>query len=71
MATTENLLNLRIHKLSQKQYNDAAAAGQLEDTSLYLTPFELISSGADLTADANGNYSWPSDNNSMIYFVLE
>ena len=35
---TENLPTLRIHKLSQEQYDREAAAGNIEDFSLYLTP---------------------------------
>lgn len=35
---TENLLNLKIHKLSQEQYNDALANDTIDSTALYLTP---------------------------------
>lgn len=35
---TENLSTLKIHKLTQEQYDRALAAGTLEDNALYLTP---------------------------------
>jgi hypothetical protein len=68
MATTENLLNLRIHKLTQAQYDTAKDNGNLNNNELYLTPFELISSG---TTELTDGAEWPQGNNSMIYFVLE
>ena len=39
---TENLSTLKIHKLSQEQYNRELAAGRLDETALYLTPEETI-----------------------------
>ena len=35
---TENLSTLRIHKLTQKQFDRESAAENLEKTALYLTP---------------------------------
>ena len=35
---TENLSTLKIHKLSQAQYNRELAAGNIDETALYLTP---------------------------------
>ena len=35
---TENLSTLKIHKLTQEQYNRELAAGNLDDEALYLTP---------------------------------
>lgn len=37
---TENLSTLKIHKLTQAQYNREAEAGTLEETAIYLTPDE-------------------------------
>jgi hypothetical protein len=37
---TENLQNLKIHKLSKAQYDREQAAGNLDSTALYLTPEE-------------------------------
>lgn len=38
MATTETLHNLKIHKLSNEEYNNRVNAGTIDDTALYLTP---------------------------------
>lgn len=35
---TENLSTLKIHKLTQEQYDRELAAGNVEETALYLTP---------------------------------
>ena len=35
---TENLSTLKIHKLTQEQYNRALENGTLDDNALYLTP---------------------------------
>ena len=45
---TENLSTLKIHKLTQEQYNREAANGNLDDNAIYLTPDEEI----DLTSYA-------------------
>ena len=42
---TENLLTLKIHKLTQEQYERELAAGKLDENAIYLTPDE----GIDLT----------------------
>lgn len=39
---TENLSTLKIHKLSQKQYDRELAAGRIDGNALYLTPDEEI-----------------------------
>lgn len=39
---TENLSTLKIHKLSQEQYDREYAAGNLEETALYLTPDNYV-----------------------------
>lgn len=35
---TENVSTLKIHKLTQEQYDTALAAGSLDENALYLTP---------------------------------
>ena len=35
---TENVTTLKIHKLTQEQYDTALAAGNLDENALYLTP---------------------------------
>lgn len=39
---TENVSTLKIHKLSQEQYDRELAAGTLDDTAIYMTPGEEI-----------------------------
>lgn len=39
---TENLSILKIHKLTQEQYDREFAAGNIDETALYLTPDEEI-----------------------------
>lgn len=42
---TENLSTLKIHKLTQKQYERELAAGRLDENALYLTPDEAVNNG--------------------------
>ena len=52
MLFTENLTTLKIHKLSQEQYNRELESGNIDETALYLTPDEEIDlSGYALTSD--------------------
>lgn len=44
---TENLSTLKIHKLTQEQYDRELAAGRIDGSALYLTPGK--SGGADIT----------------------
>ena len=39
---TENLSTLKIHKLTQKQYERELAAGRIDENAIYLTPDEKI-----------------------------
>lgn len=39
---TENLSTLKIHKLTQSQYNRELEAGNLDESALYLTPDEAV-----------------------------
>ena len=38
----ENLSTLKIHKLTQKQYAKAFAAGNIDEKAMYLTPEEPL-----------------------------
>ena len=38
---TENLSTLKIHKLTQKQYDRELSAGNIDENALYLTPDEV------------------------------
>ena len=44
--TTENLQTLKIHKLSQEQYERELAAGRIDNNALYLTPDTASNSGS-------------------------
>ena len=50
---TENLSTLKIHKLSQAQYQRELAAGRIDDTALYLTPDTTI---PEVTEEDNGKF---------------
>lgn len=39
---TENISTLKIHKLTQAQYDRELAAGNIDENALYLTPNEAI-----------------------------
>lgn len=39
---TENLSTLKIHKLTQEQYDRELAAGRIDQSALYLTPDEVV-----------------------------
>ena len=49
---TENLSTLKIHKLTQAQYDRELAAGRIDENALYLTPDEEI----DLSGFATEEY---------------
>jgi hypothetical protein len=42
---TENLSTLKIHKLTQEQYDRALAEGSLDNNAIYLTPDNKSSTG--------------------------
>lgn len=48
---TENLSTLKIHKLTQEQYENALAAGNIDPNALYLTPDEMSSASDYITID--------------------
>ena len=48
---TENLSTLKIHKLTQEQYDRELAAGSIDETALYLTPDEEIDLSGYATVD--------------------
>ena len=51
---TENLSTLKIHKLTQEQYDRELAAGRIDETAIYLTPAqdEVVSEEIDPTVPA-------------------
>ena len=64
---TENLSTLKIHKLTQKQYNRELAAGNLDENALYLTPDEsTISSGEGKSSVVIGSGTATGENSVVI-----
>jgi hypothetical protein len=58
----ENLSTLKIHKLTQEQYDREFAAGNIDENAIYLTPDEGIDLSpyaklTDLEAGLNNVYS--------------
>lgn len=49
---TENLSTLKIHKLTQEQYERELEAGRIDESAIYLTPYEEI----DLSEYASKSY---------------
>ena len=47
----ENISTLKIHKLSQEQYDRALAAGEIDSNALYLTPYKNSDLGNSLQVD--------------------
>lgn len=53
---TENVSTLKIHKLTQEQYNREFENGTLEESSMYLTPeVERIGELSNLKTNAKGS----------------
>ena len=70
MATTENLTNLKIHKLSKAQYDRITGDGSADQNALYLTPGGYVTDGQQIdtpigncataegfSTNASGDYS--------------
>ena len=61
---TENLSTLKIHKLTQAQYDRELDAGNLDENALYLTPYEAQN-------ETDGLPSVTSDNNGAFLRVVD
>ena len=53
---TENLSTLKIHKLTQAQYDRELAAGNIDENALYLTPEEEYMSKVYVSDSDNGKF---------------
>ena len=67
-----NLNTLKIHKLTQEQYNAALAAGKLQDNEIYLTPVGITpiaegGTGANTAADALINFGLTATATELNY----
>lgn len=51
---TENLSTLKIHKLTQEQYQRELNAGRIDENAMYLTPYEEIVPA--VTSSDNGKF---------------
>ena len=65
---TENIPNLKIHKLTKEQYDKALAAGKINATEIYLTPVETNKtfSDAETITLADGTYYIANANISSL-----
>ena len=52
---TENLSTLKIHKLTQAQYDRTRAAGRIDENAIYLTPEEEIDFPVDSVNGKTGD----------------
>lgn len=74
---TENLSTLKIHKLTQEQYNRELASGNIDETALYLTPEEESNSDEtyatqeDLNAKADREHTHTVENVDGLQDTLE
>lgn len=73
--TTENLSTLKIHKLTQAQYEQMLEDGTIDENSIYLTPDEnyskddlneILASKSDLTHNHDDAYETKTDANSKL-----
>lgn len=68
-TTTEDISTLKIHKLSQEQYDELVKNGTIDETALYLTPDEEIDLTPYVTIeqlDLKADYSHAHDD---IYYT--
>ncbi len=69
---TENLSTLKIHKLTQAQYDTALANGNIDENALYLTPDEGIDlSGYATTDQLNGKADAEHTHDDRYYTETE
>lgn len=59
--TTENLSTLKIHKLTQTQYNRELSAGNIDEFALYLTPDDHTHTPSSIGAVANSDVATVSE----------
>lgn len=50
---TENVSTLKIHKLTQAQYERIIAAGNIDENALYLTPYDAAEQNEELITIAD------------------
>lgn len=65
---TENVSTLKIHKLSQAQYDREVAAGNIDETALYLTPDEEVDLSGYATKEELNAKADASHNHNDLYY---
>lgn len=68
---TENLQTLKIHKLTQEQYERELNAGRIDENALYLTPDEYTNDIEDLKKALNNKADKEHYHNETYYTKLE
>lgn len=68
---TENLFTLKIHKLSQEQYDRELAAGRIDENALYLTPDEEVDLSTYATIDQLNQKADSSHTHNDKYYTEE
>ena len=72
---TENVSTLKIHKLTQEQYDTALAAGNLDENALYLTPNSQAENVEYAPAYSYGTEDLTAGTSALetgkLYFVYE
>ena len=66
---TENLSTLKIHKLTQAQYERELAAGRIDENALYLTPDEEIDLSPYATKDELSTKADTDHNHNDVYYT--
>jgi hypothetical protein len=58
---TQNISTLKIHKLTQAQYDRELQAGRIDENALYLTPDEKIDLSGFVTKEYISDVSYSKD----------
>lgn len=66
---SELLSTLKIHKLTQEEYNEAVVNGTLEDNALYLTPEEEIDLSGYATIEQLGSKADAEHSHDDLYYT--
>ena len=66
---TENLQTLKIHRLSQAQYDRELAAGNIDESALYLTPEEEIDLSPYATIEQVNTKADTDHNHDSVYYT--
>lgn len=75
---TENLSTLKIHKLTQAQYDRELASGNIDGNSIYLTPDELditltqsgVAADAKAVGDAIAELAQMTNTNALKDYII-